>query len=40
MRGSISYDEAMQLSQQDRELINKIIKDNVEAGKKVGIPVF
>ena len=40
MRGSISYDEAMQLSQVDREIINKIVKDNVEAGKKAGIPVF
>lgn len=40
MRGSISYNEAMQLSLTDREIINSIIKDNLEAGKKSGIPIF
>ena len=40
MRGSISYDEAMQLSRQDREIINSIIKDNLEASKKSNIPIF
>lgn len=40
MRGSISYNDAMLLSQQDREIINNIVKDNMEASKKSGIPIF
>lgn len=40
MRGSLSYDEAMQLSVVDRDIIQKIIKENVESGKKAGIPIF
>lgn len=40
MRGGITYDEAMMLSSQDREIISNIIKDNLEAGKKSGIPIF
>jgi hypothetical protein len=40
MRGSLSYDDAMILSNEDRNLINKIIKDNLEATKKSGMPFF
>jgi len=40
MRGSLSYDEAMYLSQTDREIINKIVKDNLETAKKSGMPFF
>lgn len=40
MRGSITYDDAMLLSEQDRELINKIINDNMETTKKSGLPFF
>jgi len=40
MRGSISYDEAMQLSFDDRELIGKIIKRNMETTKESGMPFF
>lgn len=40
MRGSITYDEAMQLSFEDKKLINKIIKDNLETTKKSGMPFF
>jgi signal-transduction protein with cAMP-binding, CBS, and nucleotidyltransferase domain len=40
MRGSISYDEAMMLSYQDRELINEIIKNNMETTEKSGLPFF
>ena len=40
MRGSISYDEAMMLSSDDRELIAKIIKRNIETTKESGLPFF
>ena len=40
MRGSISYNDGMLLGQQDIELINKIIKDNLETTQKSKLPVF
>ena len=40
MRGSISYSDGMLLSFQDRELINKIIKENLETTKKSNLPFF
>jgi hypothetical protein len=40
MRGSISYDEAMLLSLQDREIINTIIKENMETTQKTKLPFF
>ena len=38
MRGSVSYDESMLLTQKEKESINKIIKDNMESTKKSGMP--
>lgn len=40
MRGGISYDDASLLSQQERGIIDKIIKDNMETTKKSGLPFF
>ena len=40
MRGSISYDDGMLLSQVDIEIINKIIKDNLETTQKSKLPFF
>lgn len=40
MRGSITYDDAVMLSYQDREIISKIIKDNLETTKESGLPFF
>ena len=40
MRGGISYEDTMMLSQQERELISKIIKENIETTKKSGLPFF
>ena len=40
MRGGVSYDEAFMMSQQERELIGKIINDNMETTKKSGMPFF
>lgn len=40
MRGGITYDEAMYLSNEERELIGKLIKDNLDTTKKSGLPFF
>ena len=38
MRGGLTYGEGMMLSNQEREIISKIIKDNLESTKKSGLP--
>jgi hypothetical protein len=40
MRGGITYEEAMQMSQIERGIINDIVKDNMETTKKSGLPFF
>ena len=40
MRGGVTYDEAMQMSQSERDIIDDIIKDNLETTKKSGLPFF
>jgi len=40
MRGSLSVTEAYNLSQEDTELINRIIKDNLDTTKKSQLPFF
>ena len=40
MRGGVSYDEAMMLSKEEREIISRIIEDNLEATKKSQMPFF
>ncbi len=40
MRGGLSYDDAMHLSQTEKELINGIIKENMEITKKSGLPFY
>jgi hypothetical protein len=40
MRGGVSYDEAMMLSNQERGIIDKIIKDNMEVTKETRMPFF
>lgn len=40
MRGGLSYDDAMYLSQSERELIGELIKDNMEVTKKSGLNFF
>lgn len=40
MRGGLTYDQAMQLSQSEREIVSKIIKENMETTKKSGLPFF
>jgi hypothetical protein len=40
MRGGLSYDDAMALSHQEREIIGSIIKKNMETTKESGLPFF
>ena len=40
MRGGLTYDEAVQLSQVERDIINEIVKENMETTKKSGLPFF
>jgi hypothetical protein len=40
MRGGLTYNDAIMLCFQDREIINDIIKDNLETTKESGLPFF
>jgi hypothetical protein len=40
MRGGVSLEEAYQIDVADRQLINTIIKDNLETTKESGLPFF
>lgn len=40
MRGGLSYEESIMLSFQEREIINAIIKQNMEITSKTGTPFF
>ena len=40
MRGSLSIDEAFTLTYEDREIISKLVEDNLETTKKSGLPFF
>jgi len=40
MRGGLTYNSAMMLSSTDREIISKLIKENLETAKKSGMPFF
>ena len=40
MRGGLTYDQAMALGVQEREVINALIKENLETTKKSGLPFF
>ena len=40
MRGGVSYSEAMNMSMKERDIIGKIVSDNMETTKKSGLPYF
>jgi len=40
MRGGVTIDEAYALSIEDREIISKVIEENLETTKKSGLPFF
>lgn len=40
MRGAISVDDAFAMSGEDREIVSKIVEENLETTKKSGLPFF
>jgi len=40
MRGGLSYSEAMEISNQEREIVAEIIKSNLETTKNSGMPFY
>lgn len=40
MRGSLTVDEAWALSYEEREIIQALVKENIETTKKTGMPFF
>ena len=40
MRGAASYEDILNMSQEEREDINKLIDKNLETTKKSGLPFF
>lgn len=40
MRGGLSYSELMEMSSEEREIINKIIEDNLKTTEKTKQPFF
>jgi hypothetical protein len=40
MRGALSIEEAFMLDQHDRDIISKIIHDNIETTKETKLPFF
>ena len=40
MRGGVSYEQALNLSQTERKMISELIKDNLDTTKKSGLPFF
>jgi len=40
MRGSLSFEEAWALGSEEREIIQGLIKENMETTKKTGMPYF
>jgi len=40
MRGSLTVEQAYQLDQESREIIQALIQENLETTKKTGLPFF
>jgi hypothetical protein len=40
MRGAVSYEDVLNMSNEDREEINSLIEKNLETTKKSGLPFF
>lgn len=40
MRGGLSYNDSMALSNHERVMITDIVKNNMETTKKTGLPFF
>ena len=40
MRGGVTYNEACGMSPAEREIVGKLVKENLETTKKTGQPFF
>ena len=40
MRGGVTWQEALNLSRDEREIVQKLVKENMETTKKTGQPFF
>ena len=40
MRGGMSWNEALILSPDEREIVSQLVKENMETTKKSGLPYF
>ncbi len=40
MRGGVTYEEIVNMSQPEREMMSKLIKENLETAKKTGQPFW
>ena len=40
MRGGVSYEDVLNMSQDERVALNEIIEDNLETTKKTQMPFF
>lgn len=40
MRGGATYEDIIMMSRSERDMIGKLIEDNMEATKKSGLPFF
>jgi len=40
MRGGVTYEEAMNMSISEKNIISKLIEDHMETTKKSGLPYF
>lgn len=40
MRGGITYDQVMQMSTNERQMISDLAKENIETTKKTNLPWF
>ena len=40
MRGGLTYEDAMALSPEEREIIAQIVKENMKVTKESGLPFF
>jgi hypothetical protein len=40
LRGGMTYEEIYQLGPLDRQIINKVVEENLEVAKESGLPFF
>ena len=40
MRGAVSYEDILNMSNEEREEINSLVEKNLETTKKSGLPFF